>query len=146
MGVKWLEISPTAQIMIHRAETYGSGNKNVFEQTAQVLSGVDASISNAYQIKTGIPTNELLDMMSKETWLTAQQAKEAGFVDAIMFETEPVVVNSIADHGGMLPQSVIDKIRNEIKGKAENASSPSSQKGDEGVALAKAKLNLTIQL
>lgn len=146
MGVKWLEISPTAQIMIHRAETYGGGNKNIFEQTAQVLSGIDASISNAYQIKTGIPTNELLDMMSKETWLTAQQAKEAGFVDAIMFETEQVVVNSIADNGGMLPQSVIDKIRNEIKGKAENGSSFCPKKGDEGLQLAKAKLNLTIQL
>lgn len=146
MGVKRLEISPTAQIMIHRASTYGGGNKNDFEHTADVLSGIDESIANAYQIKTGLPANELLDMMSKETFLPAQKAKELGFADVIMFETEPVVVNSIADNGGMLPQSVIDKIRNEIKGKAEKEASLSSQSEDEGVQLAKAKLKLTIQL
>ena len=29
---------------------------------------------------------EALDMMEEETWLTAEQAKEKGLIDAIMFE------------------------------------------------------------
>lgn len=145
MGVKRLEISPTAQIMIHRASTFGSGNKEDFEHIADVLSGIDESIANAYQIKTGLSAKELLDMMSKETWLTAQKAKELGFVDAVMFESEPVVVNSVYENSGMLPQGVIDKIKNELKNKPQEGQKLYN-KEIEKLQLAKAKLNLTIQL
>ncbi|WMI80910.1 head maturation protease, ClpP-related [Anaerotignum sp. MB30-C6] len=148
MGVKWLEISPTAQIMVHRASTFGSGNKEDFEHVAGVLSGIDASIANAYEIKTGLSANELLDMMSKETWLTAQKAKELGFADAVMFETEPVIVNSIADSGGMLPQGVIDKIRSELKGElgAEEPAVETDAQTNEKLQLAKGKLNLKMTI
>lgn len=145
MGVKQLEISPTAQIMMHRASTLGFGNKDDFEHTADVLSGIDESIANAYQIKTGLPTNELLNMMSKETWLTAQKAKELGFADSIMFESETVVVNSDAENGVMLPESVINKIRNELKGKPQEQKDE-NDKDVERNQLAKARLNLMIQL
>lgn len=145
MGVKRLEISPTAQIMIHRASTFGSGNKEDFEHIADVLSGIDESIANAYQIKTGLSAKELLDMMSKETWLTAQKAKELRFVDAVMFESEPVVVNSVYKNSGMLPQGVIDKIKNELKNKPQEGQKLYN-KEIEKLQLAKAKLNLTIQL
>jgi len=113
MGVKKLEIAPTAQIMIHRASTYVGGNKDDLQHTADLLDGIDKSIANAYQTKTGIDSNELLDMMTKETWLTAQKAKELGFADAVMFENEEKFLNG-TEGSGVLPQSVIDRVRNEL--------------------------------
>jgi len=118
MGIDELQISPTGQIMIHRASTYSAGNKNDLNKTSEMLEGIDQSIANAYQLRTGLDHKELVKMMDKETWLTAQQAKELGFVDKIMFEDEIDAVASInVGADGLLPKEVIEKMRNEFKNK-----------------------------
>lgn len=104
-----VNISPTAQIMIHQASVDVQGNASDMQHTANVLSTIDQSIANAYEQKTGMPTSDLLNMMSQETWLTAQMAVDKGFADNIMFQSQAVVTNSV---GGMLPTAVIEKISN----------------------------------
>ncbi len=139
MGARKLLLSPTARLMIHRASTYGGGNKNDFEHVADVLDGIDKSIANAYQAKTNIPATDLLDMMTKETWLGAEDAKRLGFSDGIMFEEEFTSTNSMTDSNGMLPQAVIDKMRLELAGAPKETA-----EAEKALQLAKAKLNLTI--
>ena len=85
------EMSPTALMMVHCVSTRASGNHNDMEKTAEVLRTADDALSNAYMAKSGMSKEEALEMMEKETWLTAHQAKERGLVDAIMFEeSEPL--------------------------------------------------------
>lgn len=85
------EMSPTALMMVHCVSTCASGNHNDMEKTAEVLRIADDALSNAYMAKSGMSKEEALEMMEKETWLTAHQAKERGLVDAIMFEeSEPL--------------------------------------------------------
>lgn len=79
-------MSPTAQIMIHPVSTSVSGNHQDMEHTAEVLRNADETVANAYVLKTGKTKNEILAMMDKETWLSAQRAKELGFIDEIMFD------------------------------------------------------------
>lgn len=118
MGVKKLLMSPTAQIMIHNGRTSAEGDKNRMNHTGNMLDSVDHGIANAYMIKSGMSQEELLALMNQETWLNAQRAKEIGFIDAIMFEDElQVIANIEIDSNGLLPQAVIDKMRNELKGK-----------------------------
>ena len=145
MGTNELLISPTAQIMIHRASIYADGNKNELQKTVDMLEGADKSIANAYLLKTGISQNELLDMMDKETWLTAQEAKEKGFADKIMFEDEIKAVASV-DGSGLLPRSVIDKVRNELKNQSEPINNDKNKEKikAEKLELAKAKLKLAL--
>ena len=80
------EMSPTALMMVHCVSTRASGNHTDMEHTAEVLRTADDALSNAYMAKSGMSKEEALEMMEKETWLTAHQAKERGLVDAIMFE------------------------------------------------------------
>lgn len=108
-------ISPTGQIMIHNASGGFGGDYRDMEKGAEILKNVNATISNAYRIKTGLSSDELLDMMNKETWLTPQQALEKKFVDEIMFTNDIKLVASI--NNGMLPQEVIDKMKMELKNK-----------------------------
>lgn len=119
MGVTKLLISPTAQIMIHNASTNTQGNKNELAKTIEMLSGFDKSIANAYMLKTNLSQAELLELMNRETFLIAQEAKEIGFVDEIMFDDGVKFVASI-NNSGLLPQTVIDKVRNELKTKTRN--------------------------
>lgn len=108
-------ISPTGQIMIHNASGGFGGDYRDMEKGAEILKNVNATISNAYRIKTGLSSDELLDMMNKETWLTPQQALEKKFVDEIMFTNDIKLVASI--NNGMIPQEVINKMKMELKNK-----------------------------
>ncbi|MDW8751893.1 Clp protease ClpP [Streptococcus suis] len=83
-----VRISPTAQIMIHEASTATRGNKEKHLHTINILDKINNSIINAYQLKTKKSRVELSNMMKKETWLTAEQAKAHKFVDEIMFENQ----------------------------------------------------------
>ena len=94
-----VNISPTAQLMIHKASSGGQGNADDFEHEAKVLNGVDQSITAAYELKTGMKQSDLLQLMSNETWMTAQEAVDKGFADNIMFvdANKPVFSNSIGN-------------------------------------------------
>ena len=80
------EMSPTALMMVHCVSTYAGGNHSDMEHMAEVLRTADDALANAYVAKTGMSKAEVLAMMEKETWLTAEQAKEKGLIDGIMFE------------------------------------------------------------
>ena len=85
------EMSPTALMMVHCVSTYARGNHSDMEHTAEVLRIADDALSNAYITKTGMSKEEVLAMMEQETWLTAEQAKEKGLINGIMFEdNEPL--------------------------------------------------------
>lgn len=109
-----VEISPTAQIMIHNVSSGVWGDHRAMQKESEVLKNYNKSIANAYQLKTGLEQSELLAMMNKETWFTAQQAKEQGFADAVMFDDAqaPKLVASISN--GMIPQAVVDKMRENL--------------------------------
>lgn len=110
-----IEISPTGQLMIHNASGGFGGDYRDMEKGAEILKNVNATISNAYRLKTGLSNEELLEMMNKETWLTPQQALEKKFVDEIMFTNDIKLIASI--NNGMLPQEVINKMKMELKNK-----------------------------
>lgn len=121
-----INISPTAQIMIHKAWGTIDGNSDDFAHQATVLSGIDESIAAAYEAKTGMKQTDLLHLMSQETWLTAQEAVDKGFADEIMFvdQKAPQVVNSISH---IPSKKAVNKLFNLISqvNYQENQSQPS---------------------
>ncbi|CAK1235387.1 head maturation protease, ClpP-related [Fructobacillus cardui] len=112
-----VNISPTAQIMIHQASTVAQGNKDDLGKQINALSGIDQSIASAYEEKTGIDQGQLLNMMSNETWIGAKDAVDKGFADNIMFAEEPTlqVANAVTN---IIPKSAVAKFMN-LKAKAD---------------------------
>lgn len=99
-------MSPTALMMVHCVSSGIRGNHNDMEHMAEVLRTADRALCTAYTAKTGMTEDEALEMMENETWLTAEQAKERGLVDEIIFESkEGEVLPLVASIGGlfMLP-------------------------------------------
>ena len=150
MGCKELQISPTAQIMIHNASGTFAGDYNEMALAENILKNINSSIANAYELKTGKNQEELLKMMNNETWLTAQKALELGFVDKIMFQDEAQFTNDITDKNGVIPKAVIEKMRAELKGKGieNHVSELGNMVNDtrEKIKLAKAKLKLQMTI
>jgi ATP-dependent protease ClpP protease subunit len=113
-----VRISPTAQIMIHNVSSRASGDYRSMEHKAEMLKNYNKSIANAYILKSGMEMDDLLELMdtggtaNTGAWLTAQKAKELNLVDEIMFDTGNKLVANAQLDNGMLPQNVIDKMRN----------------------------------
>ncbi|MBQ8574819.1 MAG: Clp protease ClpP [Clostridia bacterium] len=75
------EIAPTAMLMIHNVSAQTRGDYNAMEHSAEMLKKANLTISAAYRAKTGKTDDELLDLMNRETWFTADEAVSLGFVD-----------------------------------------------------------------
>ncbi len=77
-------ISPVAMLMIHNVSMSGaSGDYHDMQKNVEILKQMNAALANAFSTKTGKSIDEVLKIMDKETWLTARQALEMGFVDEI---------------------------------------------------------------
>lgn len=92
----YCEMSPTALMMVHCVSSGVRGNHSDMEHMAETLRTADRALCTAYTAKTGMSEEEALEMMEHETWLTAQQAKERGLVDAVMFEEKKEDVPLVA--------------------------------------------------
>lgn len=117
MAADEIEISPTAQIMIHNAWSTASGDARVMEKEADVLRSISDSLMSAYEAKTGLGREELRDLMDSETWMSAEEAVERGFADKVMFEQTPSVANMYASAGVVLSDEVIHRVETLIHDK-----------------------------
>jgi len=88
MASNKIVMSPTGQFMIHNVSTSVEGDYRDMEKSAQTLRNMNAMIASSYKSRMKVSNEELAKMMDNETWLNAQQAKELGFVDEIMFENK----------------------------------------------------------
>ena len=106
------EISPTGMFMIHNVKTSASGDYRDMDNTGDALRAANQSIMNAYIDKTGMDAEILQDLMDRETYLSAQQAVDHGFVDKIMFSDNAIPMQNAF---GGIPPETIAKLRNMIK-------------------------------
>lgn len=119
MGADKVIISPTAQMMIHKALfSYVSGNSDDLDKASNALKASDRAIVNAYVAKTGMSEDDIMALMKAETYMSAQDAVDKGFADEIMSFDDVEAVASIGN--GILPQAVIDDFyANRSKRKSE---------------------------
>ena len=93
IGCNRVLISPVAQMMIHPPSTATSGDAAEHRQSIKILNSIAGSILNAYELKcAGKRTRQqLASMMQAETWLTAQEAVDAGLADEILYDDDAVL-------------------------------------------------------
>lgn len=104
-------MSPTAQMMIHRASGGAIGNSSDMKSEYNALNQMDKSFVDLYAKRTGKSPEEIYQMMVDTTWMNAKTAVENGFADEVMFENkEPALVN--ADGSLSVKPEMINKIKN----------------------------------
>ena len=86
-----VKMTENAFMMIHRPWSYTMGNADELEATAELLDKMEAKLLDIYSAavykRRGYQTNlkeNITKMMAAETWLTAQEALEFGFIDEIV--------------------------------------------------------------
>jgi ATP-dependent Clp protease, protease subunit len=86
-----VKMTENAFMMIHRPWSYTMGNADELEATAELLDKMEAKLLDIYTAsvikRKGSQDNlenKITEMMAAETWLTAQEALEFGFIDEIV--------------------------------------------------------------
>lgn len=100
MAGDMIKASPTAVIMIHDPSTVAAGTRTDMQRAVSMLDETKDSIVNAYVKRTNKSRAEIEQMMSDETWMSANKALEVGFIDEILFDEadeQPLITNSVAD-------------------------------------------------
>ncbi|MEY2500596.1 MAG: hypothetical protein QOI07_930 [Verrucomicrobiota bacterium] len=69
--------------MIHNPWTITMGDSEDLRKNAEVMDKMKAGIIAAYRQKSHLSDKEISDLMDEETWMTAEEALENGFVDSI---------------------------------------------------------------
>lgn len=126
------DIVRTGMIMIHNVSGGASGDYHAMDDASELLQKANKAICAAYTHKTGMSEAELLTWMDVETWMTADEAVKAGFIDEIAKSKNTALV---AAQNGLLPADVIEKIRNTVK-------SPRQQETDRRMTEAKCRLRI----
>ncbi len=113
-----VEMSPTAQMMIHRASTMSIGNSDDLASDLNALNSLDKSFVDLYSQRTGLDAKEVYRLMCNTTWMNAKEAVDKGFADEIMFQNDkkPALVN--ADGSLSVKPDTINKIKNLLHGKS----------------------------
>ena len=95
MAGSTVKMSPSALFMIHNVSCNASGDYRDMEHTAETLKKANETVANAFKLKTGMEDKEIKAIMDKETWLTADEAKEKKIIDEIMYQDQQVNSNMV---------------------------------------------------
>jgi len=71
-------------VMIHNPSGVMRGESDDFRHIADLLDSMQTVIADVYVARTGQPKDDVLQWMNAETWMSAKQALERGFVDNIV--------------------------------------------------------------
>lgn len=75
-------------VMVHNPWSFAMGNADELRDTADTLDKIGASLRTIYTSGTGLEDAEVAEMLSKDTWLTADEAKDKGFVTEVVDEVK----------------------------------------------------------
>jgi ATP-dependent Clp protease, protease subunit len=85
-----------ARYMIHNGWTISIGNRHDMQATYNMLASFDAELAKEYAAYTKGDAGQMADWMDAETWFTAEQALEHGFVQSITENSQRSATNMAA--------------------------------------------------
>lgn len=128
-----------ALFMIHKPILLAQGNANDLEKCVLMLNKVEDSLVKNYMRKFNGTEDKLREMLADETWLSADEAKEFGFVDEIVAPIEIAASAKGIKIGDTtftenIPNFIKDKYASaKIKGKEEKAMEYDNKLMDYGI-------------
>lgn len=140
-----VRMAENALLMIHNPWTQSQGEADDLRKEADLLDKIKETLLTAYK-RSNYSEDELSELMNAETWFTAKEALEAGFIDVIDGATEKVAWSRIKDYDlpepkqelvntenaetyNDYPESATNNAKKALAYKAENGSDCGTQVG-----------------
>jgi len=84
MAGKEIQAYSNTMMMIHDPWIYTAGNQYELREMADLLEKISGNMLDVYAGRSKIGKREMREIMKAETWYTAKEAKEKGFIDTIL--------------------------------------------------------------
>ncbi len=99
-----VKASSGSLIMVHKASMLvcGYANADELRKWAAANDAYDMALVSAYKRKTGMSEEDILKLMSDETYMTGKEAKERGFVDELIETESDVSIAACADKASLV--------------------------------------------
>lgn len=78
-----IEMPENAFMMIHNPWGFAMGGADEMRNTADVLDKIGTGLVSTYAKRTGKTDEEITALLDAETWMTAQEAVDAGFATSV---------------------------------------------------------------
>jgi ATP-dependent Clp endopeptidase proteolytic subunit ClpP len=101
-----IRMAENAYFMIHNVTGGAWGTPDEMRRAADVAEKMQKGIVAAYVAKTGKTVEEIEEKMDEETWFTAEEAKDFGFIDEI---TDPLEAAALLSD---VSRELVSKFRN----------------------------------
>lgn len=141
-----------AMMMIHNPWGVVIGNADDMRDIADALDKIKSGMVTAYAARAKIPTDGIAAMMSDETWLTAEEALDAGFASAIgddvqiaakfdltKFKNAPAAAGSLRGEAAPIQENEMTEAEKAAAAEAEKKAKDESELKAQTEADAKAK-------
>lgn len=132
LGADEVRMAENVFFMIHNVWTMAVGNANEMREQAELMDKFDNQIKNVYKKKTGLNRNKITSLMNNETWMTAQEAKEYGFVDVVT-QSEEILNRNEAKIFNSLNKNVAKELINKINNKKSTEMEIDTEKVASGI-------------
>lgn len=109
-----VQVYPGSLVMIHGVTGYYEGGMRLedLKRAAKSLDAAERAVAEIYAGKSGQSVESLRAMMSKETWMTGQEAIDKGFADALLEDGEEPQMSLIAGSDTLM----VNGLRLNVKG------------------------------
>lgn len=136
-----VKMAENGYLMIHNPANIAMGDAEEMRKSADLLDKMRDTLSGIYVAKTGLPEEEIIEMMDAETWMTAAEAHEKGFIDEI---TDKIEAAASADPKALarftnLPAALVDTKS------LSNMSTPAKNRKPKGKASEEEEKELTAE-
>lgn len=84
LGGSEVQAHKHAMYMIHEPLVLAVGNQHELREVADILQKINTNFIDIYSAKVGGKKRDIQQKMQDETWFTAKEAREYGFVDMVL--------------------------------------------------------------
>ena len=81
---KEVQAYQNAMFMIHEPWVLAAGSQHDLREIADILEKISGNMVDIYAQNSNVGKKEIREMLKAETWFTAKEAKERGFIDTII--------------------------------------------------------------
>jgi ATP-dependent Clp protease protease subunit len=81
-----ISMPANSMIMVHSPTGAVKGSAEAMEAMADALRKIKSSMVGLYMKRTGRSEGDITDMLARDTWMSAAEAKQAGFADEVIDE------------------------------------------------------------
>jgi ATP-dependent Clp protease protease subunit len=121
---KKVVIAENAMMMIHDPWVMVAGDSAELRKQADILDQMKESIINTYVTRTGLDRMKIAQMMSDETWFTAQQAIDQKFADEIAVGMKAAAFFDLEQFGYVRAPASVPATHNDQAASASPSAAP----------------------